>query len=118
MQKVDAVKQEYALHNPKVDMAAMCAGQKVTWDCLWFENYPQTEVKSTDSEYGTLQSAEGWDENGDVVVNGVKYHRMLKGDITRDSTYDKSVTTVDKNGKVTIKVTKVKASGSRMLTAT
>ncbi|MDE5780471.1 MAG: hypothetical protein K2I03_03210 [Lachnospiraceae bacterium] len=71
---------EAVLHNPVVDMDAMCAGQKVTWDCVWFGSYPQTEVKSTDGEYEALQSAEGWDDNGDIVVNGTKYRRLLRGD--------------------------------------
>lgn len=68
------------LHNPVVDMDAMCAGQKVTWDCVWFGSHPQTEVKSTDGEYDALQKAEGWDDNGDSVVDGIKYRRMKKGD--------------------------------------
>ncbi|MDE5780018.1 MAG: hypothetical protein K2I03_00850 [Lachnospiraceae bacterium] len=78
---------EAVLHNPVVDMDAMCAGQKVTWDCVWFGSYPQTEVKSTDDEYEALQSAEGWDDNGDIVmndnvINGTKYRRMLRSDAT------------------------------------
>ncbi|MBD5134753.1 MAG: fibronectin type III domain-containing protein [Lachnospiraceae bacterium] len=83
---------EIVLHNPVVDMDAMCAGQKVTWDCVYFGSYPQTEVKAGDSEYEALQSAEGWDDNGDIVmndnvinnnvVNGTKYRRILKGDAT------------------------------------
>ena len=78
---------EAVLHNPVVDMDAMCAGQKVTWDCVWFGSYPQTEVKSTDGEYGALQSAEGWDDNGDIVIynngiNGTKYRRVLRSDAT------------------------------------
>ncbi|MDE5780827.1 MAG: hypothetical protein K2I03_05035, partial [Lachnospiraceae bacterium] len=79
--------EEAVLHNPVVDMDAMCAGQKVTWDCVWFGSYPQTEVKNTDGEYEALQSAEGWDDNGDIVIynngiNGTKYRRMLRSDAT------------------------------------
>ncbi|MBD5134451.1 MAG: fibronectin type III domain-containing protein [Lachnospiraceae bacterium] len=75
--------EETVLHNPViVKDSTMSSGQKVTWDCVWFGNYPQTEVKETDSEYESLKSAEGWDSNGDIVINGTKYRRMLKGDAT------------------------------------
>ncbi|MBD5134452.1 MAG: fibronectin type III domain-containing protein [Lachnospiraceae bacterium] len=81
-QKVKAA-EETVLHNPViVKDSTMSSGQKVTWDCVWFGNYPQTEVKETDSEYESLESEEGWDSNGDAVINGTKYRRMLKGDAT------------------------------------
>ncbi|MBD5135638.1 MAG: fibronectin type III domain-containing protein [Lachnospiraceae bacterium] len=81
-QKADAA-EESVLHNPLiVEDSTMEAGQKVTWDYVWFGSYPQTEVKETDSEYELLKSAGGWDSNGDIVVNGIKYRRMLKGDAT------------------------------------
>lgn len=33
------------LNNPKiVSDSSMEAGQKVTWDCVWFGAYPQSEV--------------------------------------------------------------------------
>lgn len=81
---------------------SMEAGQKVTWDCVWFGSYPQAEVVPADSEYTalpeehlkegdlirdnalyqTLQSATGWDEKGDIVVNGEKYRRITKENAT------------------------------------
>ncbi|MDE5781386.1 MAG: hypothetical protein K2I03_07900 [Lachnospiraceae bacterium] len=76
-------KKELILHNPEVNMDAMCAGQKVTWDCIYFGSYPQTEVKDTDSEYTDLHNQENWDNNGDTVINGTKYRRILKSDATR-----------------------------------
>ena len=70
---------------------------KVTWDCIWFGSYPQAEVvpsanytavnssylKSGDiivdnSLYQTLKSADGWDYNEDIIINGEKYRRMRK----------------------------------------
>lgn len=72
------------LHNPLIkEDDTMDAGQKVFWDCVWFGNYPQTEIKQTDVEYVSLQNVESWDNN---VINGTKYHRMLKG----DAAYSKS----------------------------
>ena len=92
-----------SLSNPRiVTDSSMRAGQKVTWDCIWFGSYPQAEVIPSnaaytaldeslrrdgdvivsDSVYATLQSASGWDEKNDITLNGVKYRRMKKGDAT------------------------------------
>lgn len=57
----------------------MDAGQKVTWDCVYFGNYPQSEITSKDgSIYNALKNATGWDENNDITIGGTKYRR-LKG---------------------------------------
>ena len=90
------------LSNPLIKKdASMKAGQKVTWDCIWFGNYPQAEVVPASSEYTafpeeylkdgdliqddilyqTLQSVTGWDEQGDIVVSGEKYRRITKENI-------------------------------------
>ena len=66
------------LNNPRtVADSSMKAKQKVTWDCVWFGAYPQSEVTSGDI-YNTLKNATGWDENNDIVIDGNKYRR-LKG---------------------------------------
>ena len=71
------------------------------WDCVWFGSYPQAEVIpsgtytaldssllqdgdviESDSIYNELQNATGWDKNGDIVLNGEKYRRILKSDAT------------------------------------
>ena len=74
--------------------------QKVTWDCVWFGTYPQAEVISTEMEqsawyrtycgekdlvvsdvlYEKLNNATEWDTNGDTVIDGVRYRRMVKSD--------------------------------------
>ncbi|WP_151202220.1 DUF6273 domain-containing protein [Anaerobutyricum hallii] len=62
----------------------MDAGQKVTWDCVYFGSYPQSEVTSKDgSIYNALKNATGWDENNDITIGKTKYRR-LKGE---DATY-------------------------------
>lgn len=85
------------------DMSQMDAGQKVTWDCVWFGSYPQSEVvcetdierisdltgNAYDSQYVTVSSAQ-WDKitgakynnYGDATVGGVKYKRLSKTDAT------------------------------------
>lgn len=82
--------------------SGMEAGQKVTWDCVWFGSYPQAEVIPSgveytaldailrrdgdvivsDSVYSALQNASGWDENNDIALNGEKYRRLKKEDAT------------------------------------
>lgn len=73
------------ISNPRiVKDSSMDAGQKVTWDCVYFGNYPQSEITSKDgSIYNTLKNATGWDENNDITIGRTKYRR-LKGE---DATY-------------------------------
>ena len=92
-----------SLSNPRIATdSGMTAGQKVTWDCIWFGRYPQAEVIPSnvaytaldasirrdgdviisDSVYAALQSASGWDAKNDITLNGVKYRRMRQGDAT------------------------------------
>lgn len=88
---------ETKLKNPKiVKDDSMESGQKVTWDCIYFGSYPQTEIvdkaqtsgvygKSWEekgdyevdtSTYAKLKKASGWDNNGDIVIDGIKYRRI------------------------------------------
>ena len=77
------VKAATTLNNPRIIAdSSMQSGQKVTWDCVWFGAYPQSEVISGEI-YNTLKNATGWDKNNDIVINGNKYRR-LKGE---DATY-------------------------------
>ncbi len=92
---------ENMLSNPIiVPDSSMRAGQKVTWDCIWFGSYPQAEVFPPGEEYmelsdinfkeddlicdgelyQMLQSATDWDEYGDILINGEKYRRIKKED--------------------------------------
>lgn len=68
------------ISNPRiVKDSSMEAGQKVTWDCVYFGSYPQSEVTSKDgSIYNALKNATGWDENNDITIGRTKYRR-LKG---------------------------------------
>ena len=95
--------EEIILSNPRiVPDSSMEAGQNVTWDCIWFGSYPHAEVVPDNGEYTTLakellqsgdltrdnvlyqtlQSATGWDEQGDIVIDGNKYRRIKKEDAT------------------------------------
>ena len=73
------------IRNPRiVKDSSMDAGQKVTWDCVYFGKYPQSEITSKDgSIYNALKNATGWDENNDITIGRTKYRR-LKGE---DATY-------------------------------
>lgn len=91
------------LRNPVVkEDSSMEAGQKVTWDCVWFGSYPQAEVVISEEEYGgviksalsegdiiadstlfgALEKASGWDEKNEIMLGGQRYRRMKKEDAT------------------------------------
>ena len=93
-----------ALKNPRiVKDTSMDSGQKVTWDCIWFGSYPQSEVVcETDTVrirqltsgmyenqyvavsstlWDKITSAE-YDENEDAVIADVKYRRLDRKDDT------------------------------------
>lgn len=66
--------QEYILQNPRIQDNAF--EQIVTWDCLWFGTYPQTQIREKDGAiYTILKNEKGWDSNNDILVNGIKYHK-------------------------------------------
>ena len=94
------------LKNPRiVEDSSMTAGQKVTWDCVWFGSYPQSEVvcetdsdaianletmntnfgveysKVSESIWNSIVNA-SYDSNGDAKVGSAKYRRIKKGDAT------------------------------------
>ena len=79
------------IRNPRiVKDSSMDAGQKVTWDCVYFGKYPQSEITSKDgSIYNTLKNATGWDENNDITIGRTKYRR-LKGEDATSATRDPS----------------------------
>lgn len=49
------------------------------WSYIYFGSYPQTEVTDS-SMLWELDMATDYDSNGDVVVNGIKYHRITAND--------------------------------------
>lgn len=106
-QPKQAEAKEATLSDPRiVPDSSMKAGQKVTWDCVWFGSYPQAEVVPSSEAYTaldkkllqkgdlivnhmlylTLQGATGWDERGDIVIGNEKYKRIKKDDATYSST--------------------------------
>ena len=98
----EVLAESVTLQNPRIVADSnMEAGQKVTWDCIWFGSYPQAEVIPSseytaldssllqdgdaivsDTLYAKLQSATGWDANGDITMDGSKYRRIKQSDAT------------------------------------
>ena len=103
------------LKNPRiVEDSSMKSGQKVTWDCVWFGSYPQTEIvdkAETSGCYGKDWASDSdcevnaslytklknstYDTNGDTEIYGTKYRRIKKSDATYsmdflDKNYSKS----------------------------
>lgn len=80
-QEISTAKKDL-VENPKIvkDTSAE-GGKKVTWDCIWFGSYPQTKIVSSSKEndlYSTLETANGWDKNNDIIIGKEKYHRAKK----------------------------------------
>ena len=73
-------KSQYILHNPKVeDDSSTESGKKVTWNCLWFGSYPQSQITAEDGEiYTILTNIDNWNKNGDVIIENTKYHKTEK----------------------------------------
>ena len=70
-------KSQYILRNPKVeDDSSTESGKKVTWNCLWFGSYPQSQITAEDGEiYTILTNIDNWNKNGDVIIENTKYHK-------------------------------------------
>lgn len=100
--QVQAEAQANKLANPRIEKDdSMAAGQKVTWDCIWFGSYPQAEVVPSSKEYAALDKEllqEGdlikddvlyqklktnteWNEQGDIKIGGQKYRRIRKKNV-------------------------------------
>ena len=73
-------KSQYILHNPKIeDDSSTESRKKVTWDCLWFGSYPQSQITAEDGEiYTILTNIDNWNKNGDVIIENTKYHKTEK----------------------------------------
>ena len=80
-QEISTAKKDL-VENPKiVKDTSVEGGKKVTWDCIWFGSYPQTKIVSSSKEndlYSTLETANGWDKNNDIISGKEKYHRAKK----------------------------------------
>lgn len=80
-QEISTAKKDL-VENPKiVKDTSVEGGKKVTWDCIWFGSYPQTKIVSSNKEndlYSTLETANGWDKNNDIIIGKEKYHRAKK----------------------------------------
>lgn len=90
------------IRNPRIKKnTVMDAGQKVTYDCVYFGSYPQSEVVASlenlsireryqngsdyivdASLYRKLKKSKRWNSNGELVIAGNKYRRIRKKDAT------------------------------------
>ena len=101
MPQKEAKAASVTLQNPRiVEDYSMEAGQKVTWDCIWFGSYPQREVVADAASYDAiyksyynpqtdiiedaalfqkLETASDWSDN-EIMLDGNKYRRMKQED--------------------------------------
>ena len=77
------VKAATTLKNPiTIPDDSLEAGQRTTWNCIWFGSYPQSEVTKADGTiYNTLNNKYNWDSNGDGYVGKNKYRRVARKDV-------------------------------------
>lgn len=75
------------LQNPTItEDSSMDAGQRVTWDCVWFGSYPQSEITEKDGDiYNTLKNVTGWDSNNDITIGNTRYRRLKGEDATNSN---------------------------------
>ena len=80
---VPEVKAATTLKNPiTIPDDSLEAGQRTTWNCIWFGSYPQSEVTKADGTiYNTLKNKFNWDDNGDGYVGKNKYRRVARKDV-------------------------------------
>lgn len=62
-------------------------GTVVTWNCVQFGAYPQTEITKDENAavYDALERVSGWSETGDVSLDGISYRRVQVEDVTSDA---------------------------------
>lgn len=80
-QEISTAKKDLVENLKIVKDTSVEGGKKVTWDCIWFGSYPQTKIVSSSKEndlYSTLETANGWDKNNDIIIGKEKYHRAKK----------------------------------------
>lgn len=60
----------------------------VTWDCVYFGSYPQSEVTvDTDPDtYRILQASKDWTMDGTITIDNARYKRIKKEDATSTAT--------------------------------
>ncbi len=51
---LSSVSASETLQNPRIEKdSSMASGQRVTWNCVYFGSYPQSEVVEKDSDHET-----------------------------------------------------------------
>ena len=94
---VSQVKAETVPQNPRIVTGTGGESEQViTWDCIWFGSYPQTEIVDKPETCGTSQTVFGkesdyivdedlysrlanatdWDEAGTITIDGQRYRKM------------------------------------------
>lgn len=90
------------LANPRMEaVEGEETSKSMTWDCVWFGSYPQTEITSEDGELYTKlteASEEEWEKN-DITMDGVNYRRMNGYDAVYAAVEDHRNAYFWKNGK-------------------
>ena len=68
----------YNLSNPRV------TSEKSTWDCIYFGEYPQTEIVAERSQCGTY--GRDWEESNDCIIDANLYNQLNNSNWSNDGT--------------------------------
>ena len=64
------------LKNPRiVKDDSMEAGQKVTWDCIWFGSYPQREVVADAASYNAIYK-DYYNPKTDIIEDAALFQKL------------------------------------------
>ena len=75
-----------SINDPRIVAdSSMVAGQKVTWDCIWFGSYPQTEIVDQASTSGA--HAKDWTTSSDYEVNATLYNSLKSATALKSKRY-------------------------------
>lgn len=86
MQKPRVLANEITISNPRmIEDSTMSSGQKVTWDCVWFGDYPQTEVITTEMLENSSNHIQRYEKLGAVSW----YSLFAEHALVSDALYEK-----------------------------
>ena len=80
VQAADAVE----LKKPQIETdTSMEAGQRVTWDTIYYGYYPQTEIVSEKTQCGAAKNQK-WSKESDYEVNDKVYQQLQDAKYTKN----------------------------------
>lgn len=77
--KMQEEEKEIELHNPVIQYDEELKKESITWDCVYYNSFPQKEIEMCPGIEYRFPS-EAWDSNGELCLNGEKYKKVIAGE--------------------------------------